>query len=43
MIGPTQVGYKDGCPMWSLHCLFREGNIKKNPQKTDVLYPLLPR
>ena len=42
MIGPTQVGDKDGRPMWSLHCLFIEGNIK-NPQKTDVLYPLLPR
>ena len=33
MIGPTQVGFKDGRPMLSLHYLFREGNIKKTLKK----------
>ena len=33
MIGPTKVGFKDGRPMWSLHCQFREGNIKKTLKK----------
>ena len=38
MIGPTQVGYKDGRPMWSLHCLFMERNIKK-PSKNGCTIP----